>query len=144
MKIVVIGGVAGGASAAAKARRTNEMAEIVMFERGAFVSFANCGLPYYVGEAISDRDELLLQTPESFWKRFRVHVKIRHEVLSINRSPKYVEVKNLNSGAIFSEAYDKLILAPGAGAIVLPYLGLRQKTFLPLKPFLTPTPSNHS
>ncbi len=118
MKIVIIGGVAGGASAAAKARRSNEAAEIVMFERGSFVSFANCGLPYYVGETITDRDELLLQTPESFWKRFRVHVKVGHEVMSIDRGKKIIEVKNLKSGAVFSEPYDKLILAPGAGAIV--------------------------
>ncbi len=71
MKIVIVGGVAGGASAAAKARRTNEAAEISIFERGPYVSFANCGLPYYVGDTIRDRHELLLQTPESFWKRFR-------------------------------------------------------------------------
>ncbi|MDH5587569.1 MAG: hypothetical protein OEZ05_13175, partial [Nitrospirota bacterium] len=74
LKIVIVGGVAGGASAAAKARRTNESADITIFEKGPYVSFANCGLPYYVGDTIQDRDELLLQTPERFWKRFRVRV----------------------------------------------------------------------
>ena len=98
-RIIIIGGVAGGASAAAKARRTNEAAEISMFERGAFVSFANCGLPYYVGETISDRDELLLQTPESFWRRFRVKVHTRHEVLRIDREKKHIAVRNLHTGA---------------------------------------------
>ena len=132
-KIVIIGGVAGGASAAAKARRTHEAAEIVMFERGSFVSFANCGLPYYVGNIISDRDELLLHTPESFWKRFRVKVNIGHEVLHINRSKKLVEVKNLKTGAILSEAYDTLILAPGAGAIVPPLPGIVAKNIFTVK-----------
>ncbi len=133
MKIVVIGGVAGGASAAAKARRTNEAAEIVIFERGSFVSFANCGLPYYVGETITDRDELLLQTPESFWKRFRVKVEVHHEVLKIIRSEKLVEVKNLKTGKFFTEAYDKLILSPGAGAIVPPLPGISAKNIFTVK-----------
>ena len=125
MKIVIVGGVAGGASAAAKARRTNENAEITVFEKGPFVSFANCGLPYYVGNTIQDREDLLLQTPEKFWKRFRVVVKVRHEVLSLNPAEKSVRVKNLMTGDIITENYDKLILAPGAGAIVpnLPGIG---------------------
>ncbi len=118
LKMVIVGGVAGGASAAAKARRVNESAEITMFERGPFVSFANCGLPYYVGDIIADREDLLLQTPEKFWKRFRVMVKVRHEVLSIHRNDRIVKVKNLESGALLDVPYDKLILAPGAGAIV--------------------------
>lgn len=118
LRIVIVGGVAGGASAAAKARRVNESAEITMFERGPFVSFANCGLPYYISDRISNRDELLLQTPEMFWKRFRVTVNIRHEVLSIHRHNQTLTVKNLASGAVFAVPYDKLILAPGAGAIV--------------------------
>ncbi len=133
LKIIVIGGVAGGASAAAKARRTNETAEIVMFERGSFVSFANCGLPYYVGETISDRDELLLQTPESFWKRFRVKVNVGHEVLNINRSKKLVKVKNLKTGVVDSESYDKLILSPGAGAIVPLLPGINAKNIFTVK-----------
>ncbi len=133
LKIVIIGGVAGGASAAAKARRVNESAEITMFERGPFVSFANCGLPYYVGGTITDRDDLLLQTPEKFWKRFRVLVKVRHEVLSIHRAEQRVMVKNLESGEVFDVAYDKLILAPGAGAIVPNIPGLSAKNVFTVK-----------
>ncbi len=133
MKIIVIGGVAGGASAAAKARRTDETADITMFERGQFVSFANCGLPYYVGDTISDRDDLLLQTPESFWKRFRVRVKVGHEVLRIDRRNHSVEVKDLSMGSIFSEPYDKLILAPGAGAIVPPLPGIHSQNVFTVK-----------
>ncbi|MCA9471887.1 MAG: FAD-dependent oxidoreductase [Nitrospirales bacterium] len=133
MKIVIIGGVAGGASASAKARRTNEAATIVLFERGPFISFANCGLPYYVGGTISDRDDLLLQTPESFWKRFRVAVRVRHEVLSIDRDQKLVNVKDITTGTLFSESYDKLILSPGAGAIVPPLPGIDAKNIFTVK-----------
>ena len=133
MKIVIIGGVAGGASAAAKARRTNEAAEITVFEKGPYVSFANCGLPYYVGETIPDRQELLLQSPEKFWKRFRVSVKIRHEVLNIARQSKQVEVKNRQTGDIFFQPYDKLILAPGAGAIVPDLPGISSKNIFTVK-----------
>src|SRR5271165_5459546 len=110
-RIVIVGGVAGGASAAAKARRVNEQAEIDVFERGPYVSFANCGLPYYVGGEIGERQSLLLQTPESFWKRFRVRVHVRHEVLSIDRPAKSVQIKNLETGETFTQSYDKLILA---------------------------------
>lgn len=122
--IVIIGGVAGGAAAAAKARRTNEHATIVLFERGPHVSFANCGLPYFVGGDISSRDQLLLQTPESFLRRFNVQVHVRHEVLAIDRPNKRVQVRRLQSGDTFWQAYDKLVLAPGAGAIVPPLDGL--------------------
>lgn len=133
LKIIIVGGVAGGASAAAKARRTNEAAEIVMFEKGPYVSFANCGLPYYVGKTIADRDDLLLQTPEKFWKRFRVLVKVRHEVLQIDRKDKSVQVNNLVSGETFRERYDKLILAPGAGAIVPDIPGIRARNIFTVK-----------
>ncbi len=133
MKIVIVGGVAGGASAAAKARRTDESAEITMFEKGPFVSFANCGLPYYVGETIRDREELLLQSPESFWRRFRVRAKVRHEVLAIDRSEKQVTVKNLMTGQMVKQPYDKLILAPGAGALVPPIPGIRAKNIFTVK-----------
>jgi NADPH-dependent 2,4-dienoyl-CoA reductase/sulfur reductase-like enzyme/rhodanese-related sulfurtransferase len=122
--IVIIGGVAGGASAAAKARRTDEQAEIILFERGPFVSFANCGLPYYVGEEIKKRDSLLLQNPHSFWNRFRVKVHVRHEVQRVDRGNKRVEVKDLNTDEVFFQRYDKLVLAPGAGAIVPPLPGI--------------------
>ena len=123
-RIVIVGGVAGGAAAAAKARRTNEHADIVMFERGPHVSFANCGLPFYVGGDIADRQSLLLQTPESFWRRFRVRVLVRHEVLAIHREAKTADVRNLLTGEVFAEPYDSLVLAPGAGAIVPPMPGL--------------------
>jgi NADPH-dependent 2,4-dienoyl-CoA reductase/sulfur reductase-like enzyme len=95
-KIVIVGGVAGGASAAAKARRTNEAAEIVIFEKGPYVSFANCGLPYYIGETIQDRDDLLLQTPERFWKRFRVHANVLHEVTFSMKCSKLNDPKNVS------------------------------------------------
>ncbi|MDT7042379.1 FAD-dependent oxidoreductase [Candidatus Nitronereus thalassa] len=133
LKIVIVGGVAGGASAAAKARRVNESAEITMFERGPYVSFANCGLPYYVGNTIVDRNDLLLQTPEKFWKRFRITVKIRHEVLSIHRPERTVAVKNLESGETFDVTYDKLILAPGAGAVVPEIPGIHARNIFTVK-----------
>jgi NADPH-dependent 2,4-dienoyl-CoA reductase/sulfur reductase-like enzyme/rhodanese-related sulfurtransferase len=123
-RIVIIGGVAGGAGAAAKARRENEHAEITLFERGPYVSFANCGLPYYIGGDIADRKSLILQTPESFWKRFRVRVHVGHEVRRIDRAGKFVEGLRLSDGAPFRADYDTLVLAPGAGAVVPPVPGL--------------------
>ncbi|HWI51347.1 MAG TPA: FAD-dependent oxidoreductase [Symbiobacteriaceae bacterium] len=116
-KIVMIGGVAGGASAAARARRTDEHAEIIMYEKGPYISFANCGLPYYVGKEIGDRSALLLQTPESFKNRFNVDVKVHHEVLAIDRAEKRVLVRNLLTGEEFTESYTALVLAPGATPI---------------------------
>lgn len=114
MKVVIIGGVAGGATAAARIRRLDEDAEVVVFERSGHVSYANCGLPYYIGGVIEDPAELTLQTPESFWQRFRVDMQIRREVLAIHPERKTVTVRNLDSGEEFEEAYDKLLLAPGA------------------------------
>ena len=95
MKVVIVGGVAGGASLAARLRRLDENAQIIMFERGSYISFANCGLPYYIGGIITDRDELLLQTPESFNARFDVDVRINSEVVSIDRAAKTVQVKGI-------------------------------------------------
>lgn len=123
-KIVIIGGVAGGASAAARARRLSEDAEIIMFERGPFVSFANCGLPYHIGGDIQDRSKLLLQTPESFLARFNVDVRVMNEVVSINRQDKTVTVKNLLDGSEYQESYDFLLLSPGAGPVVPPIPGI--------------------
>ena len=117
MKVVIIGGVAGGATAAARIRRLDEQAEIVVFERSGFVSYANCGLPYYIGGTIEDESDLTLQTPESFWKRFRVRMKVHHEVTEIHPEEKTVTVKDLDSGTVFTEAYDKLLLSPGAKPI---------------------------
>ncbi len=117
MKVVIVGGVAGGATAAARIRRLDEQAEIVVFERSGFISYANCGLPYYIGGAIEDESDLTLQTPENFWKRFRVKMNVHHEVKAIHPESKTVTVKNLENGEIFMENYDKLILSPGAKPI---------------------------
>ena len=114
MKVVIVGGVAGGATAAARIRRLDEQAEIVVFERSGFISYANCGLPYYIGGVIEDPEELTLQTPESFFSRFRVSMRVRHEVTAIHPDKKTVAVTNLETGEAFEESYDKLILSPGA------------------------------
>ena len=114
MKVVIVGGVAGGATAAARIRRLDEQAEIVVFERSGYISYANCGLPYYIGDVITDPEALTLQTPESFYSRFRVNMKVRHEVTAIHPGRKTVSVKNLQTGEKFEESYDKLILSPGA------------------------------
>ncbi len=114
MKVVIVGGVAGGASAAARLRRLDEQAEIVVFERSGYVSYANCGLPYYIGGVIDAPEALTLQTPESFLSRFRVDMRVRHEVTAIHPARKAVSVKNLETGETFEEPYDKLILSPGA------------------------------
>lgn len=126
MKVVIVGGVAGGATAAARLRRLDETAEIVVFERSGFISYANCGLPYYIGGVIEDEAELTLQTQESFYERFRVQVKVRHEVTAIDRAAKTVTVHDLTTGRVFSEPYDKLLLAPGARPTqpALPGVGL--------------------
>lgn len=114
MKVVIIGGVAGGATAAARIRRLDETAQIVVFERSGYISYANCGLPYYIGDTITDPKELTLQTPESFFTRFRVDMKVHHEVTAIHPERKTVSVKNLKTNEEFEESYDKLILSPGA------------------------------
>ena len=114
MKVVIVGGVAGGATAAARIRRLDEQAEIVVFERSGHISYANCGLPYYIGGVIKEQGELTLQTPESFYSRFRVKMKVRHEVTEICTQRKAVKVKNLETGEEFEESYDKLLLSPGA------------------------------
>lgn len=117
MKVVIIGGVAGGATAAARIRRLQENAEIVVFEKSGFISYANCGLPYYIGGVIEDKEDLTLQTPESFYNRFRVDMRVHHEVISINKENKTVMVKNLESGEVFEESYDKLLISTGAKPI---------------------------
>ena len=114
MKVVIIGGVAGGATAAARLRRLDEQAEIVVFERSGYISYANCGLPYYIGGTIKAPEALTLQTPESFFSRFRVDMRVRHEVTAIHPEKKTVSVKALETGEEFEERYDKLILSPGA------------------------------
>lgn len=114
MKVVIIGGVAGGATAAARIRRLDEQAEIIVFERSGYISYANCGLPYYIGDTITDPEALTLQTPESFFSRFQITMKVRHEVTAIHAERNIVSVKNLETGAEFEERYDKLLLSPGA------------------------------
>ena len=130
MKIVIVGGVAGGATAAARIRRLDEKAEIVIFERTGFISYANCGLPYFIGDVITDPDDLTLQSPAGFFRRFRINAKVRHEVVSITPDSKTVMVKNLETGELFEENYDKLILSPGAKP-VMPKLSetVRDKVF---------------
>lgn len=114
MKTVIVGGVAGGATAAARIRRLDEQAEIIVFERSGYISYANCGLPYYIGGIIENPEELTLQTPESFFSRFRIKIKVRHEVTAIHPEQKVISVQNLETGETFQESYDKLILSPGA------------------------------
>lgn len=123
-KLVIVGGVAGGATAAARARRLNERAEIVLFERGEHISFANCGLPYYIGGIIENRKSLLVTTREAFMKRYNVDVRINCEVTAIRRDKKVVQVRNLESGETYEEPYDKLILSPGAEPVRPPLPGI--------------------
>ena len=126
MRVVIVGGVAGGATAAARIRRLDEQAEITVFERSGYISYANCGLPYFIGDVITDPEELTLQTPESFDARFRVRMKVRHEVTAIHPERKTVSVTNLETGEVFEEPYDKLLLSPGARPTLprLPGVGL--------------------
>ena len=117
MKILIIGGVAGGASCAARLRRLDEKAEIIMLERGEFISFANCGLPYYIGGEISEKSKLTLQTPENFKARFHIDVRVWNECVSVDTENKTVTVRNLKTNKIYKESYDKLVLSPGAAPI---------------------------
>lgn len=117
MKVVIVGGVAGGASAAARLRRLDEKADIVIIERTGYISYANCGLPYYVGGVITDKEDLTVQTPEGFRSRFNVDVRVRQEVVSADTDAKKVRVVRLEDGSEYDEPYDRLILSPGAKAI---------------------------
>ena len=133
MKVVIVGGVAGGASAAARIRRLDEHAQIIMIERSGYVSYANCGLPYYVGGVIKEQAELTLQTPESFWDRFRIDVRVRQEVTAINPAEKTVTVRALDSGKVYTETYDKLLLAPGAKPTVPALSGVSSERVFTLR-----------
>ena len=124
LKIVIIGGVAGGASAAAKARRINETAQITIFEKGPYMSYANCGLPYHISGEIARKEKLILQKPENFKKRFNIDVYVLHEVMAVNPDRKIVMVKNLSTGEIFECPYDKLIMCPGSVPSMPPIPGL--------------------
>ena len=132
-KVIIIGGVAGGASAAARLRRLDENAQITIFERGEFISFANCGLPYHISGEIANRDSLLLQTPEAMKARFDVDVKNFCEVTKIDRDQRCVEVKNLQTGELFTQQYDKLILSPGASPVVPPIEGAKNRNVFTLR-----------
>ena len=133
MKVVIVGGVAGGATAAARIRRLDEHAEIVVFEKSGYVSYANCGLPYYIGGEIEDKRELTLQTPESFYARFRVDMRVHHEVIAVDIKAKTVKVRNLASGEVFSESYDKLILSTGARPIKPNFEGIDNERIFTLR-----------
>ncbi len=133
MKVLIIGGVAAGASAAARLRRLSEDAEIIIVERSGYISYANCGLPYYVGGVIENKAALTLQTPESFWSRFRIEARVNTEALSIDRKGKTVHLRDLISKKEYTESYDKLILAPGAEAIVPPFPGIDSKRIYRLR-----------
>lgn len=133
MKYLIIGGVAGGATTAARLRRLDEHCQIVMFERGSHISYANCGLPYYIGGAIAEREKLFLQTPQSFGARFNVDVRVNSEVVSIDRASKTVAVSNLKSGEVYHESYDKLILSPGAEPVRPPLEGIDSEGIFTLR-----------
>ena len=132
-KIIIIGGVAGGATAAARLRRLDEKAEIIILERGSYVSYANCGLPYYIGGEITNKNNLTLQSPEGFKSRFNIDVRVNNEAIKIDKDNKIVEIKNLISGEIYEENYDKLILSPGAKPFIPPIKGIERKGIFSLR-----------
>lgn len=133
MKVLIVGGVAGGAGAAARLRRNDEKAEIILFEKGGFISFANCGLPYYIGGTITDRSKLQLQTPEAFRARFNVDVRVMNEVTGVDADAKTVSVINHVTGEHYTERYDKLILSPGASPIRPKFPGLEENHVFTLR-----------
>ena len=133
MKYVIIGGVAGGATTAARLRRIDEHGEIIIFERGQHISYANCGLPYYIGETIPEREHLFVQTPEIFKATLNIDVRVRTEVISVNRDECTVTVKNLDSGEESEESYDKLVLSPGAEPIKPPIPGINSPGIFTLR-----------
>lgn len=133
MKIVIVGGVAGGASAAARIRRLDENSEIIMFERGEYISFANCGLPYYIGGTIEERDDLLVQTPEDMKDMFGIDVRIESEVTAIDRDSRTVLVRNRKTGREYRESYDRIILSPGAVPVKPPIPGIDLENIFTLR-----------
>ncbi|MCA0448106.1 MAG: FAD-dependent oxidoreductase [Bacteroidetes bacterium] len=133
MKILIIGGVAGGASTAARLRRLDESADIILFEKGPHISYANCGLPYYIGGIIEKREKLFLQTPESFGTRFKLDVRVNSEVMSVDPAAKSVSVTNHKTGTTYTETYDKLVLSPGAEPVRPPLPGIDDKAIFTLR-----------
>lgn len=126
-KVIIVGGVAGGASAAARLRRLDEAADILLIEKGAYVSFANCGLPYYIGEIIENRGDLMLMTPEMFIQRYNIDVRVKHEVLNLDALAKTMEIKNLETGEVFTEKFTELILSPGSEPLKPPIPGIKEE-----------------
>lgn len=133
MKVLIVGGVAGGASAAARLRRLDEQAEIVLLERGAHISFANCGLPYYIGGEIQQQAALTLQTPQSFNRRFNIDVRVLNEAVELDTQRKCVRVRDLRDGSEYQESYDELILSPGAAPLVPPLKGVEDERVFTLR-----------
>jgi NADPH-dependent 2,4-dienoyl-CoA reductase/sulfur reductase-like enzyme/rhodanese-related sulfurtransferase len=133
LKLLIIGGVAGGATAAARARRLDEHAEIIVFERGEHISFANCGLPYYIGQVIKDRDALFVTTKDAFSQRYNIDIRNFSEVISIDRNRKMVDIKDLRKGETYEESYDKIILSPGAEPLKPPIEGIGLDNIFNLK-----------
>ena len=133
MKVLIVGGVAGGAGTAARLRRNNEQAEIIMFEKGEYISFANCGLPYYIGGVITEKEKLQLQTPQSFHSRFRVDVRVNSEVLAVDTQNRQVTVRNGKTGEEYRESYDVLVLSPGASPVRPPIPGIEKNKVFTLR-----------
>ncbi|MGI6243278.1 MAG: FAD-dependent oxidoreductase [Prevotella sp.] len=132
MKHIIIGGVAGGATAAARIRRVDEMAEIVLLEKGKYISYANCGLPYYIGDTITEREKLFVQTPESFGRRFNIDVRVENEVVAIDTKAKTVTVRR-KDGTEYTEAYDRLLLSPGSTPVKPPLPGIDSEGIFTLR-----------
>lgn len=132
-RILIIGGVAGGATTAARLRRLDEKSEIILFERGKYISYANCGLPYYLGGVISERDNLFVQTPEAFGKRYHLDIRVENEVVSIDRNKKEVSVKKLSDNSLYTEKYDRLVLSPGAEPVMPPLPGIKNERIFSLR-----------
>lgn len=132
MKYAIIGGVAGGATAAARLRRIDEQAEIILLEKGKYISYANCGLPYYIGGVIADREKLLVQTPASFGKRFRIDVRVENEVIAIDPEKKTLAIRKAD-GKEYEETYDKLLLSPGANPVKPPLEGIDSEGIFTLR-----------
>lgn len=132
-KVVIVGGVAGGASAAARLRRLDENMEIILLERGPYISYANCGLPYYIGGVIEDKEDLLVQTPEDMNQRFNIDIRVNHEVIGINVDDKQVEVEDKVTGQRYLESFDKLVLSPGAEPLRPPIPGIQDEKIFTLR-----------
>ncbi|MEO5998235.1 MAG: FAD-dependent oxidoreductase [Chitinophagaceae bacterium] len=133
MKYIIIGGVAGGASTAARLRRLDEHASIILVEKGAHISYANCGLPYYIGDVITDREKLFVQTASSFKQRYNIEVRVLNEVIAINTKLKSVNIKNVTTGEVYEETYEKLVLSPGASPVRPPLPGINNEGILTLR-----------